>query len=178
MSQFYRAIRLVALATCLVNGIAFAQDSSLGDLARRQREQRGQSQAVPGKVSKTSRVITDEDMPEHSAETSEAAAGGEEREPHVATAPGKAPAESWKSRILAQKNQIASLQSQLNSLNGSIRFAPANCVVNCAARNEKQLAKQQQAERMQAQLEDQKKQLQDMQESARREGYGSSVYDP
>jgi hypothetical protein len=44
--------------------------------------------------------------------------------------------------------------------------------------NERQREKQQRAERMQAQLEDQKKRLDDMQESARKQGYGSSVYDP
>ena len=31
---------------------------------------------------------------------------------------------------------------------------------------------------MQAQLEEQKKRLDEMQESARKQGYGSSVYDP
>jgi hypothetical protein len=44
--------------------------------------------------------------------------------------------------------------------------------------NERQKEKQQEVERGQAQLAEQKKRLDDMQESARRQGYGSSVYDP
>ena len=70
------------------------------------------------------------------------------------------------------------MQGQVDDLNESIRFAPANCVANCVAWNEHQKEKQQQVERMQAQLEDMKKHLDEMQESARKQGYGSSVYDP
>ena len=88
------------------------------------------------------------------------------------------PAEQWKSQIQSQKNQIASLQTQIDQLNESIHFAPANCVENCVSWNERQKEKQQQVERMQAQLEEQKKRLDEMQESARKQGYGSSVYDP
>jgi tetrahydromethanopterin S-methyltransferase subunit G len=87
-------------------------------------------------------------------------------------------AEHWKSQILAQEDQIASLQRQVDEINESIRFAPANCVANCVGWNERQREKQQRVERMQAQLEEQKRRLDDMQESARKQGYGSSVYDP
>jgi hypothetical protein len=44
--------------------------------------------------------------------------------------------------------------------------------------NERQQQKQQQVEVMKSQLEDQQKKLEDMQDSARQQGYGSSVYDP
>lgn len=66
----------------------------------------------------------------------------------------------------------------MDELSESIRFAPANCVANCVGWNERQREKQQRVERMQAQLEEQKRRLDDMQESARKQGYGSSVYDP
>lgn len=79
---------------------------------------------------------------------------------------------------MAQKNQIAQLQSQISILNASIQFAPANCVVNCVEWNQHQTEKQQQVEQMKAQLEDQKKNLDEMQESARKQGYGTSIYDP
>jgi peptidoglycan hydrolase CwlO-like protein len=79
---------------------------------------------------------------------------------------------------VAQKNQVASLQGQIDELSESIRFAPANCVANCVGWNERQREKQQRVERMQAQLEDMKKRLDETQEAARKQGYGSSVYDP
>jgi chromosome segregation ATPase len=86
--------------------------------------------------------------------------------------------EERKSKIEAQKNSIASLQSQLDHLNSSIHFAGPNCVANCEQYNEQQLKKQDEAERMQKQLDEQKQKLEDMQESARKAGLGSSVYEP
>jgi hypothetical protein len=90
----------------------------------------------------------------------------------------KIPAEQWKSRIEAQKNAVASLQNSIDRLNDSIHFAPGNCVSGCVQWNERQKEKQQEVERGQGQLAEQKRRLEDMQESARRQGYGSSVYDP
>jgi hypothetical protein len=44
--------------------------------------------------------------------------------------------------------------------------------------NKKQAQKQQDVERMQAQYDDQKRDLEQMQENARKAGYGSAVWDP
>jgi hypothetical protein len=159
---------------------AQGQDApSLGDLARQQRQQKDQSKAAPGKNAKPSKVITNEEIPEHTEKSSAAGSkvGGPRSVSDFSNAP-KLPAEQWKSQILTQKNQLASLQRQVDDLNESIRFAPANCVENCVGWNERQREKQQQVERMQGQLEEQKRRLDDMQDSARKQGYGSSVYDP
>jgi DNA repair exonuclease SbcCD ATPase subunit len=177
-----RILLVCVAAISLSAATANAQDEpSLGDLARQQRQQKQQAKAAPGKDAKSAKVITNEELPAHAAtpstSTSATSSGGPTSPPDSASAP-KVPAEQWKSQILSQKNQIASLQSQIDQLNESIRFAPANCVENCASWNERQKEKQQQVERMQAQLEEQKKRLDEMQESARRQGYGSSVYDP
>ena len=83
-----------------------------------------------------------------------------------------------KSQIQAQKGEILSLQKQIDEMSESIRFAPANCVSGCEQWNERQKGKQQQVERMQAQLDELKKHLEEMQESARKQGLGSSVYEP
>jgi len=155
-----------------------SQDApSLGDLARQQRQQREQSKAVPAKDAKASKVITNEEIPEHSESAWVRKVSAQESGSASYNGP-KIPAEQWKSQIVAQKNQVATLQNQIDELNESTRFAPPNCVANCVGWNERQREKQQRAERMQAQLEDQKKRLDDMQESARKQGYGSSVYDP
>lgn len=151
----------------------------MADLARQQRQQKDQSKTAQGKDAKASRVITNEEIPEHAEPPSGPAARGESRTSLPASSNGaKMSAEHWKSQILAQEDQIASLQRQVDEINESIRFAPANCVANCVGWNERQREKQQRVERMQAQLEEQKRRLDDMQESARKQGYGSSVYDP
>jgi len=156
------------------------QALSLGDLARQQRQQKDQSKTAPGKDAKSSKVITNEEIPEHAEAGSlhKVSASAQETGTTASSIGPKISAEQWKSQIVAQKNQVNSLQNQIDELNESIRFAPANCVANCVGWNERQREKQQRAERMQAQLEDQKKRLDDMQESARKQGYGSSVYDP
>jgi len=107
-----------------------------------------------------------------------ATASGEKTSPPATSDSAKQPAEYWKSQIEEQKSQVAALESQVAGLSESIRFAPGNCVANCVAWNEHQKEKQQQVERIQVQLEDQKKQLEEMQDSARKQGYGSAVYDP
>ena len=66
----------------------------------------------------------------------------------------------------------------IEKVNASIQFAPGNCVAGCVQWNEHQKQKQQEVERARAQLETQKKRLGSMQESARKQGYGSAVYDP
>jgi hypothetical protein len=167
-------------AVSLAVTMASAQDSqSLGDLARRQRQQKDQSKTAPEKNLKPVKVITNEEIPEH-PEITPAYESPVHYVPSAISSEnaGRVPAAQWKSQILAQKNQISSLERQVNQINESIRFAPANCVANCVGWNERQREKQQQVERMQAQLQDQKKQLEEMQDSARKQGYGSSVYDP
>ena len=50
--------------------------------------------------------------------------------------------------------------------------------MNGAQYNEQQRRRQIQLDQMEKQLEHQKKRLADMQESARKAGFGNSVYDP
>jgi DNA repair exonuclease SbcCD ATPase subunit len=176
-----KSILVPAAVISLFAGIVYGQDSpSLGDLARQQRQQKEQSKTAAGKDAKTTKVITNEDVVENSGPAPLPAASSEEHGPPTPASSGGAgePAEHVKAQIQEQKSQIASLQKQIDEVNESIRFAPANCVGRCVEWNQRQQEKQQQVERMQAQLEDQKKRLEEMQESARKQGYGSSVYDP
>ena len=178
MNTRFRVFLLFALAVFLACVPAYTQDSpSLGDLARQQRQQKEQVKATSGQDAKAPKVITNEEIPER-AESVALPERGSRESGVPATNEAKQPAEHWKSQIVAQKNQVASLQGQIDELSESIRFAPANCVANCVGWNERQREKQQQVERMQAQLEDMKKRLDETQEAARKQGYGSSVYDP
>lgn len=163
-------------AVSLFAAIVSAQDSpSLGDLARQQRQQKDQA----GKDAKAPKVITNADLPEHSAPAPSSAANGEGHASMPAAFNGpKQPAEHWQSQIMTAKSQINSLQRQVDEMSESIRFAPANCAANCVGWNERQREKQQRVERMQAQLEEEKRRLETLQDAARKQGYGSSVYDP
>jgi len=146
----------------------------MGDVARQARQQKQNNDTAQNKVaaaSKTPRVITNDEIPEHaeSAVTSEG-------ENHAETS--AASASDGAKQSPEQKDLVSSLQSGIEKLNDSIQFAPGNCVAGCVQWNERQKQKQQEVERARTQLESQKKRLESMQESARRQGYGSSVYDP
>ncbi len=165
----------VLICACL----ASAQDApSLGDVARqtRQKKQSKDSQ----NSGNTPRVITNEDMPKQAQPSASSASERDSSAPTTSTESGTAQqdAEQWKAEILEQKSLISRLQSDIEKLNDSIQFAPGNCVAGCVEWNQQQQQKQREVERMRAQLEDQKARLQQMQDAARRQGYGSSVYDP
>jgi hypothetical protein len=131
---------------------------------------------------KDKKVITNDEIPEHVGPTRTAAAV--QKPPvSVTDAPPteqeeKLSADDWKAQVQSQKNYIASTESDIRSLNESIQYAGANCVANCAEWNERQKQKQDQVESLKVQLEEQKKHLEELQEGARKQGYGSSVYEP
>jgi Ni/Co efflux regulator RcnB len=201
-----RIFVLVAASAFLCAVLAYGQDSqSLGDVARQARLQKQQkdtqakdtptqnkdaqnkdvsgtdSTAKDAQPPKSPHVITNDEIPEHVGPTVTSAHGSQapytsEEQPNYGTR--KVPAEQWKSQIQAQKNAIAALQREITSLSESIHYAGGNCVANCVQWNERQKEKQDRVEIMKAQLEQQQKQLEDTQEAARKQGFGSSVYDP
>jgi hypothetical protein len=174
---------LLCLTCCSL--FAFGQgEPSLGDAARQSRQQKqqkaGQTKDGAGNDAqppKAQKVITNDEIPDPAGNSSADQPRAVSYSPSPSGA-AKIPAERWKAQILAQKNAISSMQRGIDKLNDSIHFAPANCAANCVQWNQRQREKQLEVERLQAQLEDQKKKLEDMQETARQQGYGSSVYDP
>jgi hypothetical protein len=127
------------------------------------------------------RVITNEELYDHISPSMTSVSGSEATS--TVTAPpqaggNKTSAEEWRSRIQTQKNSIAALKSDIDSLNDSIHYAPGNCVSGCVQWNEHQKEKQDQVESMRSQLAEQERHLEEMQDAARQQGYGSSVYDP
>jgi hypothetical protein len=165
----------------LVVSISSAQ--SLGDVARQQRQKQPAKDAHPS----TKKVITNEDIPEHpesapeSSPESSSASGKEDKSKDSSVHPATEFAQSgeqWKAAIQAQKNVVASMQSDLDRLNASVHFVEAKRYSNGVQYNQYQLKKQQEAQRMQKQLDEQKKKQTDMQEAARKAGFGGSVYNP
>jgi predicted RNase H-like nuclease (RuvC/YqgF family) len=151
---------------------------SLGEVARQQRQQQSKTAKTPRKV------ITNEDIPERPKSASESTADDSVSDEHGEDSGqprrgGSAKtAEQWKAEIQAQKSDIAALQAQLDRLKASIHYVQANLYVNGAEYNQLQLKKQQQAERLQKQLDDMKQKLESTQEAARKAGFGNAVYDP
>jgi hypothetical protein len=182
-----KIIAPLALVTILAASAAIGQDSqALGDAARQVKQQKqakaAQSQTKDSSTPKAPKVITNEELPANFHPGAKVSDSDPERS---AVPPSessqherKISAEQWKTQIAGQENVISNLQSQIDQLSESIRFAPANCVSNCAHWNQRQREKEQQIETMKARLADQEKKLEDMQEQARKQGYGSSVYEP
>ncbi len=197
-----RAFTLLAASALLGAFTTYGQDSqSLGDVARQTRQQK-QQKDTPAKVAspkdasskqasgadasakdaqpKSPHVITNDEIPSHLTPTKTAAGGSQtagESDAALSSSDRDARAEQLKSQIEAQKSAIASLQSEIADLSASVHYAGGNCVANCVQWNEHQKDKQDQVESMKAQLEEQKKKLESMQESARKQGFGSSVYE-
>ena len=122
------------------------------------------------------KVITNDDL---APQTSDPIA------PHAKTPDTKSPkpgqdeaafakkAEQTKTAILAQKSRIKGLQTQIEKTRASIHYVEVGVPYN-----QNQLQKQQAADRMQEQVDEEIKRLAVMQEAARRAGFGSVVYDP
>jgi hypothetical protein len=164
--QVYLPVILVLLAS-----VNLAQ--SLGDVARQQRQK--QQAKDPNAAHK---IVTNEEIPESpDASTPDDGQGTPDSSAPASTA-GKKSAEQWKTEIQARKARIAALQNQVAKLNDSDHFVEANRYANGVQYNQHQLKKQQEAQRMQKQLDGEKKQLEDAQESARKAGFGTAVFDP
>ena len=172
-------VSVLALLSCLLSA---AQDSqSLGDAARQARQQKHQSQSATGDgqspaTVKTPHVVTNDEIPEHEEDTksnSQPDATDAIEKGNVA----KRPAEFWKGQILRIKGSVVALQGNIDRLSNSIHFAGGNYDKHVLW-NERQREKQRQLENMKSQLDQLQKRLEDLQEAARRQGYGSSVWDP
>ena len=176
-----------------------ASQPSLGDYARQLRVKKQQKEAqlqqatakqvqpdevqaaeAPAKPQPKAHIVTNDDTPERATVTTASVHQKLPSESEVQPSAGdrNAQAEKYKSEILAQKTTIAALEQDIRTIGDSIHFAGANCVANCAQWNEHQQEKQQQVETMKTQLEEQRKLLGDLQEEARKAGFGGSVTEP
>ena len=153
-----------------------SQAQSLGDVARQQRQKQ---QAKDPNA--THKVVTNDEIPESpdaSANSSDDAEVTSESSAPAPSTSGKKTAEQWKAEIQTRKARIAAILSQVDKLNDSVHFVEANRYTNGVQYNQYQLKKQQEAQRLQKQLDGEKKRLESAQESARKAGFGTAVFDP
>ena len=181
-----RRMFLILATALLMNPAAHGQ--SLGDVARENREKKTEdaSAAQP-------KVITNKDLPKDPDADQEPP----EASPGTSAAPGNKAAESrfadrrfaqqnlaeqrvadqWKRQILAQKSRMATLQARIDQLNASIRSAGGSVQYE-GPYNRYQARQLRRVAQIQAQLDEQKMKLDQMQEAARRAGMHTAVYDP
>jgi DNA repair exonuclease SbcCD ATPase subunit len=179
-----------AAVVCVPLSLFYAQDSQpLGDAARQARLQKSQRDARAKETAAKPnddqparpprRVVTNDDIPEHIGSTLTSKANPRTPDP-VYTPPryrAEASAEQLKSAILIQKNMLASLQREVGSLNESIQH-PETCIADCLQRNQRLEAKERRLESLKAQIEQLQKLIEYLQDAARKQGFGSAVYDP
>ncbi|MGB8064539.1 MAG: hypothetical protein WCF26_21805 [Candidatus Sulfotelmatobacter sp.] len=192
-----RLLILFAAGVSVLTLTASAQDAPpLGDVARQSRvekQQPAQNNSTPppasngssdgttsqtGAQPKTSRVITNDDLPEHHAAPAPAPASPNRSNLRpLVVYEIKRPAQYWRTQALQLKNSIAQVQRHLDTLNDSLHAVLTNSTDE-PVWNYREKERQRQITDLQAQLNDLRRRLEDTQEAARRQGYGSSVYDP
>jgi hypothetical protein len=150
-----------------------ASGQSLGDVAREQRlkQQAKTSQTTP-------KVISNEDLVQAEDASAKDSSEGRKQDNSPSKPLGSKTAEEWKAEIEAQRNAIANLENRIAKVNSTVRFTQTTQTWNAVRHNERQEQKLDDVEKMQSQLAEEEKRLDEMQESVRREGFGSSVYDP
>ncbi len=181
MRRIMRCLQLLAVIAVFafsMESLGQSSDSpSLGDLARKQRDKQQQNK---NSATKPKKVVTDEDMPAYAPDedvSPDDGPHGEMSAEHSASDVLQS-GEQFKSAIARQKEVVADLKAHIDKLNSSIHFVEANAYRNGVEYNKVQAQKQQEAERLQGQLDEQKRNLEQLQEKARKAGYGSAVWDP
>jgi len=156
--------------------IAASHAQSIADIARKEREKK-QQQAKTGSTP----VVYNNDNIGSSRSSHTASAtptASPTASPAAENGPKKASAGQWTAKIRQQKQVVNTLQEQVTGLQQSIRYVEANAYTNGVQYNEAQRKKQEEVEKLQQRLADEKQKLSEMQEGARKDGYGNSVYDP
>ena len=185
-------LAIILLATAVSRG------QSLGDVARETREKKAENASTA-----SAKVITNQDLardpdadsgPSEAASIACTAAGSdgadrlsarrladqrraEHRSAEQRLAQQRA-AEQWKRQILAHKNKLTTLQARIDHLHALIRSAGGSGQSDGPPYNRYQMWQLEQVAQIQQELDEQKRELDRMQDEARHAGMRSAVYDP
>jgi len=195
--SFHVHVLLIVFAFFPMAGLtADAQQQPLGDIARENRDKQAADAATnPPKVftnaslpkdatpdAGASAAATAEDKQPTSpasTETSRRAAAQRAAEQRFAERRSE---DQWRRRILAQESTVASLRLRVDRLKASIHFVDPYYYPSDSsgyyAENRYQARQLQRLQQLQAQLSEQRRKLEDLQEAARRAGMHTAVYDP
>lgn len=145
-----------------------------------------QASAAPTALKPVKHIFTNDEIPSAAAPSAAAFTPNRPVSPTIYPATvsnsdasrNDAQAAALTAQIKTQKDMIAKLQSQIDQVSSSIQYAGGNCVSNCVEWNQEQQRKQQQVDNMKTQLDQAQQRLEEMQDAARRQGFGTAVYDP
>ena len=168
-----------------VTSVLLAQSicaQSLGDIARQQREKNKQQATT------TNKVLTNDDLSisGHSDDTapddSQKKKTAKQKPSATAAQPdkdGQPSAEELKTAIQDKKQAIAETQDEITKLQSTINYVQnnRNIYTNAPEYNEAQKRKEQEVNRLKGILQQQQDELKDLQDTARKAGYGSAIYD-
>ena len=186
----HRVVWKTFTVALLLNAASVAQSTqSLGDIARANREKLAAQQAAGEKP----KVITNKDLPSSPPQVEEADASQPMTVVSGVTRPVEGRAsderfiqqrraeqgarEQWRGRIEMQESRIADLQARIAQMNASMHRGGGSAQYEGPS-NRYQARQMQRVAQMQEMLEQQKSRLSMMQDSARRAGMHTSVYDP
>lgn len=147
---------------------------SLGEIARQQQQKKQSANNVPRKV------LTNDDM----AVPSSTSAGSKPNAPDKGMSPSPNKdstawsAEKFRSEIQKQKDAIAETQKAIDKIEPTINHVQnnRNIYTNAPEYNAYQDEKQQMVNQLKGRLAEQQSELTDLQDKARKAGYGNSVY--
>lgn len=171
---------LSAVASFLLAQSLCAQ--SLGDIARQQRE-RNKQQAPT-----TNKVLTNEDIstsgesaddPSNDLQKKKPAKQKTSRTTEQSEKDGAPSADELKAAIQEKKEAIAEIQERITKLQSTINYVQnnRNIYTNAPEYNEAQKRKEQEVNRLKGILQQQQDELKELQDTARKAGYGSALYD-
>lgn len=159
--------------------ISASHAQSLGEIAKQQRERNKQQ------VTHSSRVLTNEDLGNgsNSGERTPAASPDQKRKASAHAGQSdenNAPsADEFSSKIQHKKQTIAEIEDRIAKLQSTINYVQnnRNIYANAPEYNEEQKRKEQEVSRLKGVLQQQQDELQELQDRARKAGYGNAVYD-
>lgn len=150
-----------------------AAAQSLADAAREARD----SKQLNNPRGAQRKVYTNETLAASSHEDPASEKKPSDRQPQT-TSVKKTTALQWKAAIASQKNAVEALQAQIEKAEKSIQFVTANGHSNGPQHNAEQKKSLDQLVIAKKKLEQEKQKLEEMKETARKEGFSSVVYEP
>ena len=180
--RHFLCVVLIAIAAVCVPNVT-AQEQSLGDIARQNREKKTDASSTS-----PPKVITNADVPKTADESSDpgdankapkAASGGSHAPRTAAKAmPNPRAQEQYRRQILAQKRVVEGLERRLEKLRASIPYVDASSTARGEVFTRRQAWEQEREFQLKQQLEEQGSKLEQLQEEARRAGMQGAVVDP
>lgn len=178
-----RCFCAAVLAISTMPMVSHAQ--SLGEIARQQRESKSHK-ADSQSTSMPKKLYTDEDLAKSKSEDASAPAVQDNSSAKSSTGskatkeknPPTMSADQWRAKIQKKKDLIAAIAERIDAIQASVNYVQnnRNLYTNAPEYNEHQHQKELAAQQLKAQLEQQKTELSDLQEQARQQGFGNSVY--